>query len=68
MQTNAIQCNTMQYNAIQCNTMQCIAMQYNAKHAMNTIQYMSQSFKQLPANLEQWNFSTMKCKNFNAME
>ena len=38
--------------------MQCNAMQ---KMQCNTIQYNSQSFKQLPGNLELWNFRTMQC-------
>ena len=51
-----MQCNTTQYNAK--NAMQC-----NAKNTMqfNTIQYNSQTFKQLPGNLEQCNETWGQC-------
>ena len=54
----------MQYNAIQCKKYN--AMQYkkcNAKNTMqfNTIQYNSQTFKQLPGNLEQCNETSGQC-------
>ena len=49
----------MQYNAK--NAMQC--KQYNAKNTIqfNTIQYNSQTFKQLPGNLEQCNETSGQC-------
>merc|ERR1712055_48073 len=50
---------------MQCNTMQKNAMQCNAKMQFNTIQYISQSFKQLPGNPEQLNFRTMQ---YNAIQ
>ena len=53
-----MQCNTMQKMQKKCNAMQCKnAMQYNTIH--------SQSFKQLPGNLELLNFRTMQ---YNAIQ
>ena len=63
-----MQCNTTQYNAK--NAMQC--KKCNAKNTMqfNTIQYNSQTFKQLPGNLEQCNETSGQCNKmqYNAMQ